>query len=309
VLREASTSTTANQDGSFSSTIQYTAFGEIRVTKNTTLTKYRYTGQPAQAELGLDYYVARWYDPVNGHFTQADTLVPEPGKASSFDRYAYVVNNPIRNIDPSGHTDGPYSDLLQMAIDFFSQVEQGAWKVVGDPLSKSPNTNGADMVFSRAVNDELQVLCVEIKDLSRNVDLGSLGKSEIGLRGGSIEQNIKSASRFVDSLDSQLKMESKMILENTDNLQNAIFTNAKSVSTNAMKVFDGVYTNARDGINSVKPIIVGTAAKSINTFSSITRNLINAPVIIIPLKSILDTPFMTRKELGLRKMDRAVRNL
>ncbi len=98
-----STSTTANADGMLHSVIQYTAFGEIRSTQGNTPTQYRYTGQLAQAELGLDYYIARFYDPLTGHFTQADTLIPEPGKASAFDRYAYALNNPIRYNDPSGH--------------------------------------------------------------------------------------------------------------------------------------------------------------------------------------------------------------
>ncbi len=98
-----STSTTANADGTLHSGIQYTAFGEIRLTQGNTPTQYRYTGQLAQAELGLDYYIARFYDPLTGHFTQADTLIPEPGKASAFDRYAYVLNNPVRYSDPSGH--------------------------------------------------------------------------------------------------------------------------------------------------------------------------------------------------------------
>jgi RHS repeat-associated protein len=104
-----SASMTANQDGTWNSTIQYTAYGEIRLTKGIAPTKYRYTGQLAQAELGLDFYVARFYDPILGHFTQADTIVPEPGKASAFDRYSSVQNNPIRYNDPSGHKpcDGP----------------------------------------------------------------------------------------------------------------------------------------------------------------------------------------------------------
>jgi RHS repeat-associated protein len=93
----------ADADGTWNSTIQYTAFGEIRLTRGITPTKYRYTGQLAQAEMGLDYYVARFYDPVLGHFTSADSIVPDPGKASGFDRYAYVSNNPIRYNDPSGH--------------------------------------------------------------------------------------------------------------------------------------------------------------------------------------------------------------
>jgi RHS repeat-associated protein len=112
-----STSTTANPstgsgqaaDGTLNSVIQYTAFGEIRLTQGVTQTKYRYTGQLAQAELGLDYYVARWYDPLTGHFTQADTIIPEPGKSSSYDRFAYSNNNPIRYKDPSGHCADPDS--------------------------------------------------------------------------------------------------------------------------------------------------------------------------------------------------------
>lgn len=44
--------------------------------------------------------------PFLGHFTQADIIVPEPGKVSAFDRYAYVQNNPLRFNDPSGHDVG-----------------------------------------------------------------------------------------------------------------------------------------------------------------------------------------------------------
>jgi hypothetical protein len=79
VLREASTSATANADGSLNSVIQYTAYGrealpersagrEIRFTQGVTPTKYRYTGQLVQAELGLDLSFEA--DPVLGHFTR-----------------------------------------------------------------------------------------------------------------------------------------------------------------------------------------------------------------------------------------------
>jgi RHS repeat-associated protein len=52
---------------------------------------------------GLMYYNARWYDPVLGRFAQADTLVPEPENPLAWDRYVYVMNNPVRYVDPSGH--------------------------------------------------------------------------------------------------------------------------------------------------------------------------------------------------------------
>jgi len=43
------------------------------------------------------------YDPVIGHFIQADTIVPEAGSSKAYDRYGYVNNNPVRYNDPSGH--------------------------------------------------------------------------------------------------------------------------------------------------------------------------------------------------------------
>jgi RHS repeat-associated protein len=80
----------------------YTAWGKDR-TGSITKTDRQYTGQINESELGLYFYNARYYDSELGRFTSADTIVPQPGNPSSFDRYSYVNNNPIHNIDPSGH--------------------------------------------------------------------------------------------------------------------------------------------------------------------------------------------------------------
>lgn len=120
-----STSTTANADGTWNSTIQYSAFGEIRASSGITPTEFRYTGQLRQDELGLYYYIARWYDPAIAHFTQADTIVPNAGDSAAYDRYAYVKNNPVKYTDPSGHT---------ACIDFTSNgrcVRDPDWHPVG----------------------------------------------------------------------------------------------------------------------------------------------------------------------------------
>ncbi|NSW52153.1 MAG: RHS repeat-associated core domain-containing protein [Anaerolineae bacterium] len=78
------------------------AFGEVRNTTGTNPTDYTYTGQRYEEEVGLSYYVARWFDPVLGHFIQADSLIPQPGNAGDWDRYAYVLWNPVRYNDPLG---------------------------------------------------------------------------------------------------------------------------------------------------------------------------------------------------------------
>jgi RHS repeat-associated protein len=100
-LGSSSVTTTAN--GTWYSELRYSAFGETRYSSGITPTDYRYTGQLEQADVNLYYYNARWYDPALGRFIQADTIVPEPGSAKSYDRYMYVNNNPVRYTDPSGH--------------------------------------------------------------------------------------------------------------------------------------------------------------------------------------------------------------
>jgi len=87
---------------------RYYPWGTPRTTYNTGLpTNHTYTGQQADQEggvaSGLMYYQARYYDPRNGHFTQADTLIPDPADPQAYNRYQYVRNNPANYTDPSGH--------------------------------------------------------------------------------------------------------------------------------------------------------------------------------------------------------------
>ena len=115
-------------------------------TPNSTLpTRYTYTGQYSYiddsatdlggAGFGLMFYNARWYDPALGRFAQADTIIPAPYNPQSYDRFAYVLNNPLSYKDPSGHcavgsdghikqTDGKISKTDCTVDDF----EKLSWK-------------------------------------------------------------------------------------------------------------------------------------------------------------------------------------
>jgi RHS repeat-associated protein len=70
----------------------------------------RFTGQVFDAESGLYYYNARYYDPELGRFIQPDTTVPDMSNPQSYNRYSYCVNDPLRYNDPTGH--GPVADTL-----------------------------------------------------------------------------------------------------------------------------------------------------------------------------------------------------
>jgi len=53
-------------------------------------------------ESGLYYYGARYYDPELARFISPDPIVPSPGDPQSLNRYSYVLNNPVKYIDPTG---------------------------------------------------------------------------------------------------------------------------------------------------------------------------------------------------------------
>ncbi len=63
----------------------------------------RYTGKPLDAELGLYYFGARYYDPGLGRFITADSA------RDGLNWYAYCSNDPLGRIDPSGLVDYLYN--------------------------------------------------------------------------------------------------------------------------------------------------------------------------------------------------------
>ena len=97
-----STAVTATSGGGWYSELRYYPWGGTRYSSGTTPTSYRYTGQ-REAEVGLYYYGARYYDPQLGRFASPDTIIPQQQGSQAWDRYSYTNNNPVKYTDPSGH--------------------------------------------------------------------------------------------------------------------------------------------------------------------------------------------------------------
>jgi RHS repeat-associated protein len=101
-----SSSVTLDDNGDDVGQMRYYAYGETRISTGSVPTDRLYTGQLRQGEHGLDYFNARWYIPSTGRFISADTIVPGAANPQAFNRYAFVLGNPLRYTDPSGHCPG-----------------------------------------------------------------------------------------------------------------------------------------------------------------------------------------------------------
>ncbi|MBN2007509.1 MAG: RHS repeat-associated core domain-containing protein [Anaerolineae bacterium] len=107
-LGSASLATDAS--GAKVSEMRYTPFGEVRF--GDVPTDRRFTGQREEAGIGLYDYGARFYSSGLGRFISADVIIPGAGNSQAFNRYSYVLNNPLKFSDPSGHDPipGAYAD-------------------------------------------------------------------------------------------------------------------------------------------------------------------------------------------------------
>lgn len=108
LLADGLGSTTMTLDGSGNPvyTQDYFPYGRARghSTVSSTTDK-QFTGH--QQEQGETYFMqSRFYDALAGRFLQPDTIVPDSMNPQALNRYSYVLGNPLRYTDPTGHCHG-----------------------------------------------------------------------------------------------------------------------------------------------------------------------------------------------------------
>lgn len=98
-----STVNLVDADGDPLHSYRYDAWGRALDDEGPSANPRRFTGHYRDAETGLDYFGARYYDPEVGRFISQDPYQGNPGDPPSLHRYLYANANPARYIDPTGY--------------------------------------------------------------------------------------------------------------------------------------------------------------------------------------------------------------
>jgi RHS repeat-associated protein len=93
----------AGLNGGISDAYTYDAYGTRIASSGTTANSYLYCGQQFDTDLGLYYNRARYLNTDTGRFWTRDSNDGNNEDPLSLHKYLYVKDNPVNNIDPSGH--------------------------------------------------------------------------------------------------------------------------------------------------------------------------------------------------------------
>ena len=163
-----------------------------------------FTGKLEQSKIGLNYYGARWYDPMAGRFAGVDPIGVNSEDFHTFNRYCYANNNPYRFKDPNGKwaEDAVLASIsLSLGAYNFSQnVNQGKYLsaavdvlgMAGDTIAAAlpvvPGVLGMTITASRNAAKvtkatDLPVIKPGSQEWINAVnDLSGLGKGKLNLR-------------------------------------------------------------------------------------------------------------------------------
>ncbi len=107
--QQGSTTAITNATGDTVQQLMYDPWGKQFLVNNSILTytspaqSKGYTGHEMVNDFEVIHMGGRTYNPTLGRFMQADPFIQAPGNLQSYNRYAYVQNNPMSYTDPSGY--------------------------------------------------------------------------------------------------------------------------------------------------------------------------------------------------------------
>src|SRR6185437_13684669 len=98
---------------------------------------YKFTGKERDSESGLDNFGARYNASMMGRFMSVDPsrVSMDPAQPQSWNRYSYVLNNPLRYVDHNGLWPSDIHD--QIYKNSFPNLSSANLKIIQMPAGTS----------------------------------------------------------------------------------------------------------------------------------------------------------------------------
>ena len=252
------------------------------------------TQKERDIETGLDYFGARYYASVQGRFTSVDTfdvLLPRSGRSRDSERaflryivqpahwnkYTYVLNNPLRHVDPNGEQEQDLEPIANQALvnalsgyaSSISLRQRIAIKVTRTILDwvfgSSP-----EVIPGRLAAHERQ-FAAQITEFTQSTFIGQASKNEPGIDGIMTAPGSASSVRGVASITETNRDNPRVLIDlaqdKESSAKNAGYSHVdlfiKATSLDSKTVVD--YVNKGPAITDVAS---GNTIRSINIFTN-----------------------------------------
>ena len=123
-------------------TSYWNAEGKTTVPAEGILLDRGYTGHEHLLSVGLINMNARLYDPALHRFLQPDNFVQDPFNTQNFNRYGYVLNNPLLYTDPTGEEFFTLTTLAVIGLGTIISSAAASWDTIKDWIGRNAKSTG-----------------------------------------------------------------------------------------------------------------------------------------------------------------------
>ncbi len=156
-------------NGSIAATYDYDAFGNVLAMTGDANNNFTYGGYQYDAETGLYYLNARYYDSTTARFLTEDTYLGQRNDPLSLNLYTYCSNNPIRYFDPSGHKKKDSEILNSQGLSMIDMYKE-QWKDYNKQMKNCKDKNSEKYKSLKEKRD----LQHDLADQVRNEEIFSI---------------------------------------------------------------------------------------------------------------------------------------
>ena len=132
-----STTVLTDSTGGVASRVEYDPYGNIdsQSSSGQDIFRAKFNGRELEADLGIQFFNARYYDPTLGRFLSPDmTLGGDTFKLVSLNRYAFAGNSPLTYADPTGRSaEVVFLVAVGIAVVVGGLIAGSEGKIISDP--------------------------------------------------------------------------------------------------------------------------------------------------------------------------------